>query len=294
MPKNFKSRKLNILGLVCFISAMTVMCHTREQQEQIKRLDNQIADLNKQIDETRDIRTAPVPERLREAQKRYNTIVDSMKTTGDSLDIYAAYNDSLMSRAFNNYAIRVGRDFQLSQFLSDADISVFQKHIANLDTMDFIRESARQRISHNNGSLNDLSYFLDMLDYDSVNQNLSNKLVWDFVIDTAANNTDTADLIPVLIFDPTNTNGATINNALMHEQNLLNMVFAKPDTNTHPVPEVDSVYQNPKYKRNDSILNVNNRAMQRAIDAEDSLLKYNQMLQTKRDSLEHERNALIK
>lgn len=293
-PKNFKFNKLNVLGLVCFICITTVMCHRQEQQDKIKKLDNQIANLDKKIYQSRDIRTAPVPEKLRGTQKRYNTIVDSIQTISDSLDMYAAYNDSLISRAFNNYAMRIGQDFQLSQFLSAGDISIFQKHIANLDTMDFVKESARQRILHNAGSLNDLSYFLEMLDYDSVNQKLSNKLAWDFVMDTTANDIDTVNLIPVLNFDTTNTNGAIINNALIREQNLLNIAFVKPDTTAHHVPEIDSVYKNPLYRHNDSVLKNENNTMQHAIDIEDSLLDYNKTLQMQRDSLIRKRNALIK
>ena len=279
--------------MLIILSFATVMCRKAEKQNKIERLDSQIADVDKKISQARDIRNAPMPNHLRATQKRYNTSMDSLQNAGDSLDKYAMYNDSVMAHAFDKYAVRIGRDFQLSQFLSPTDISVFQKHIANLDTMDFIHENARQRILRGLGSLNDLSYFMEIIDYDSVNEQLTNKLAWDFVLDSTG--TDTANLIAVLNFDTLQQNGNTINNAMRREQQLLNSAYTKPDTNSHAtILEIDSAYQDLKYQYNDSVLRANQKVTERATLEEDSLLKYKSELEAQRDSLMRERNELTK
>ncbi len=290
-PYRFYNKKYNLVGMFIVLSLVTVMCRKVEKQNKFERLDSQIADVDKKISQTRDIRNAPVPNRLRATQQRYNTSMDSLQTVGDSLDKYAMYNDSVMAHAFDKYAVRVGRDFQLSQFLLPTDISVFQRHIAKLDTMDFVTENARQRILRGLGSLNDLSYFLEIIDYDSVNEQLTNKLAWDFIPDST--DTDTANLIAVLNFDTLQQNGITINNAMRREQQLLNMAYTKSDTNTY-APEIDSVYQDPKYNYNDSVLRANQKVAERATLEEDSLLEYQSGLKAKRDSLVRERDELIR
>lgn len=291
--KNFQPKR-SYVALLVLLTLLTVMCRNHEQQNEIKKLDNKIADLNKKINQTHSVHSVSGATASRGSRAQYGKTIDSLQTINDSVDMYVAYNDSVMANAFDKYAVRIGRDFQMSRFLSDNDINVFQKNIAKLDTMDFIHENARQRILRGHGSLNDLSYFLEILDFDSVNQYLTNKLGWNFIV--AGDDFDTANLIAVLNFDTLEPNGAAINNAMQREQDLLNLAFANNDTNaTHRVPEIDSVRQNPIYKHNDSILRANDNATQRAIQQQDSLLQeYESGLILQRDSLLRERDELTR
>ena len=141
---------------------------------------------------------------------------------------------------------------------------------------------------------------MEIIDYDSVNLVLDNKLGWNFGTDTTGE-TDTVMIVPVLNFDTAYNNGATINNTMQTEQNLLNTAFMQTDTNAADsgarkfiVPEINSVYKNPVFAHNDSMLREHNNITQRAIQTEDSLLQYEQSLKFKRDSLLNERRKLEK
>lgn len=289
MKKNKTNIKYSLFTSVIFTSMMVTTCHGIDNQTKIERLDNQIAELDKKITQTTDVKKTPIPKNLNNVKHK---ITDSVQNNADSTEFYYTYNDSLINDAFNKYAMRIGRDFQISQFLSRNDILVFQKHLAKLDSTDFIHEQARKRILNNNGSLNDLSYFLEIIDYDSVNHELENKLSWNFdsYFDV---DTDSIVLTPVLSFDTTYKNGININNALATEQKLLNLAWNKPDTNT-VVPEIDSMYKNSAFTHNDSVLRKHDEYAQRAISIEDSLHKYKNTLTRQRDSLIRERNKLEK
>lgn len=289
MKKNKTNIKYSLFTSVIFTSMMVATCHGIDKQTKIERLDNQIAELDKKITQTTDVKKAPIPKNLNNVKHK---ITDSVQNNADSTEFYYAYNDSLINDAFNKYAMRIGRDFQISQFLSQNDILVFQKHLAKLDSTDFIHEQARKRILNNNGSLNDLSYFLEIIDYDSVNHELENKLSWNFD-SYFGTDTNTVMITPVLSFDTTYKDGAKINHALMTEQNLLNLAWNKPDTNT-VVPEIDSMYKNSAFTHNDSVLRKHDEYAQRAISIEDSLHKYKNTLTRQRDSLIRERNKLEK
>lgn len=291
MKKNKTNIKYSLFTSVIFTSMMVTTCHGIDNQTKIERLDNQIAELDKKITQTTDVKKTPIPKNLNNV-KPNKQITDSVQNNADSTEFYYTYNDSLINDAFNKYAMRIGHDFQMSQFLSQNDILVFQKHLAKLDSTDFIHEQARKRILSNNGSLNDLSYFLEIIDYDSVNNELSNKLCWNFnsYFDV---DTDSIVLTPVLSFDTTYKDGAKINHALMTEQNLLNLAWNKPDTNT-VVPEIDSMYKNSVFAHNDSILSKRDDDAQKAIHLEDSLYEYKNSLTRARDSLIRERKKLEK
>lgn len=296
MKKNKTNIKYSLFTSVIFTSMMVTTCHGIDKQTKIERLDNQIAELDKKITQTTDVKKAPIPKNLNNVKHK---ITDSVQNNADSTEFYYTYNDSLINDAFNKYAMRIGRDFQISQFLSQNDVLIFQKHLAKLDSTDFIHEQARKRILNNNGSLNDLSYFLEIIDYDSVNQELENKLSWNFD-SYFGTDTDTVMTTPVLSFDTTYKDGAKINHALMTEQNLLNLALIKPDTNVvdsgayRHIPEVDSMYKNSAFTHNDSLLRKHDEYAQRAIGIEDSLHKYKNTLTRQRDSLVRERNKLEK
>jgi hypothetical protein len=296
MKTNKTPKKINVkcsvFATLVVTSMMVATCHGVEKQNKIERLDSQIADLDKKIKHTKDTQTTPSSKRSYNIQNKYNHTIDSVQKSADSTEMYSAYNDSLIDDAFNKYAVRIGQDFQISQFLSQNDILIFQKYLANLDSTDFIHEQARRRILNNHGSLNDLSYFLEIIDYDSANNELSNKLCWNF--DTYFDiDTDSVVLTPVLSFDTTYKNGININKALATEQKLLNLAWNKPDTNT-VVPEIDSMYKNPVFAHNDSILRKRYNDAQKAIHLEDSLYEYKNTLTRARDSLIRERKKLEK
>ncbi len=296
MKKNKTNIKYSLFTSVIFTSMIVTTCHGIDKQTKIERLDNQIAELDKKIIQTTDVKKAPIPKNLNNVKHK---ITDSVQNNADSTEFYYTYNDSLINDAFNKYAMRIGHDFQISQFLSQNDILVFQKHLAKLDSTDFIHEQARKRILNNNGSLNDLSYFLEIIDYDSVNHELENKLSWNFD-SYFGTDTDTVMTTPVLSFDTTYKDGAKINHALMTEQNLLNLALIKYDTNVvdsgayRHIPEVDSMYKNSAFTHNDSVLRKHDEYAQRAISIEDSLHKYKNTLTKQRDSLVRERKKLEK
>ena len=298
------------------------MCRNTERQVQRDKLDNKIATLDKEISETRDLRTARVPKHLHNAQKRYNVAADSLETKYDSLDFYMNQNDSLLARAFDNYATRVGRDFQISMFLPQNDIATFQKQIAALDSMDFVTEMARRRVLQNTGSLHDLSYFFEMIDFDSVNAGLENKLAWNFYTDSVSADGESVELAVLNFENP------MLNDALQSETNLLNNAWLPnknnsvlytdniniPDSGTHTVPdtainnnqsgneitkcdvpnfnipEFDSVRA--PYMRNDSMINIYNKELASIFNAQDSLEHYRQEMIRTRDSLIAQRKSL--
>ncbi len=311
------SPKLRQFYLICgCILPLCVMCHNRERQEERDNLDAQIADLDKQIIESKDLHTARVPQKYRGTQYRYNKTTDSLAIRADTLDFCIAQNDSLISAAFNNYATRIGRDFQLSKFLSPDDIAVFQKNIAVLDSGEYVREMARNRVLNNQGSLHDLAYFFEMLDFDSINTKLENKLAWNFYADTIETDTDEPLESSYLNFE-----NPELNNALNAETNLLYMAWkyaeqnnvadtnanqiadtniVAPDTTnvscatTHDInfaiPEFDSVRT--QYMRNDSVISSYYNTMSNMLNSEDTLEQYKRTIRKQRDSLYQRRQEL--
>ena len=215
-----KTRRV-YLTLVFCIPLAFVMCHEHEKKVERDSLNSQISNLDREISETRDLRTARVPDHLRNTQSRYLNASDSLNNKSDSIGTYMMQNEDLLLVAFNNYATRIGRDFQISKFLSVNDITTLRSFIAQLDSMDYLQEMARTRILQEHGSLNDLSYFLEMLDFDSINAKLENKLAWNFYPDSTSSDEEPIE-ISVLNFESQN-----VNDALRTEQNLLNRAWRK-------------------------------------------------------------------
>ena len=312
--KNFDVRNIfknpkAIVALSATFPLLFIMCH--EKQIQLEKLDNQISTLDKKISGAQDLRNANVPQKLRQTQSRYKSAADSLTKKADTVGICMMQNEDLLLLAYNNYAVRVGHDFQMSAFLSHADISTFQKHIATLDSGDFIQNMARARILGNCGSLNDLSYFLELLDFDSVNNELENKLAWNFYIDST---TTDQEPIETSILEFENPN---INTALNNEKKLLDNAWLKNTlydelnnsandtiqsqdslqiedrdeyTPNFNIPEFDSVRT--QYMRNDSLIREYQKTFDDMLNAEDTLLEYKQTMIRKRDSLVEEKNKL--
>ena len=284
---------------VFLVPGIVTMCRNNSREN----LDEQISELDKKIISTNDFSTANVPSKLKPAQQRYVRTKKILTQQYDTLEICINQNDSLTDVAFNNYAVRVGRDFQMSKFLSENDIKIFQQYVAQIDTMNFIHSSARGRILANCGSLHDLSYFLEMFNFDSVNTKLENKLAWNFYRD-AVNAADSVDMA-VLNFE-----NDSLNRALIQESELLNMAWRAPiydtsnttDSIAHDtmyavqsgpnfeIPEFDSVRT--QYLHNDSIIRSYQNTMDTMFRAEDSLQEYKQSIRRQRDSLIQKRNEL--
>ncbi len=321
------------MGGFLLLALLMATCRNQEKQQKIERLDNQIYNLDNEIKATKNLHDAKIPKRLHSTQARYNNITDSLTYNQDTLDSCIADNEKLVAHAFNNYAMRIGKRFQLSQFLSQKDISTFQQYIAKLDTMEFVQEMARKRILQNNGSLHDLSYFLEMLDLDSVNHVLDKKLAWNFYPDELSDKEFDDTEIAVLNFED-----SVLNNALNNETNLLNLAWqsniAQPNktdsifeintfdsvTQKDVIDRNDSVqlqinnrleqqetYTNKpnfsipefdsvrtRYMRNDSVINAFNTTFSNMLEAEDSLEQYRQEVIRKRDSLVERRNELVR
>ena len=195
MKKNFFQNPLKIrspkLALACMLPLVFVMCRNYEKRVERNRLDNEISQVKQEIRTNKNLHTVRVPQKLRDTQIRYNNATDSVNKNADTMDWCMNQNDSLLIRAYNNYAERVGRDFQMSVFLPDSDIAVYQKYVSQLnsfDSVDMTIEHARRRILNNTASLNDVSLFFEYMP-DSINHELRNPLGWNFYMDTTNNDT---------------------------------------------------------------------------------------------------------
>lgn len=322
MLPRFSTTQRVYLALVFCIPLFIVTCKKYEKRAEREKLDNQICSLDKEIEETKDFHTANVPPKLRKAQSQYIIYTDSLNDPWGNIDSCIKQNDSLIAHAFNNYAVRVGRDFQLRKLFPQSDIEVFKQYLACLDSGDFIPEMARQRILSNNGSMHDLSYFLELVDIDSVNIKLQNKLCWHFHCDTVSNNKHTTDTLEISTLEFENQK---LNDALHAETNLLNLVWTK----THPkdslivkdsltildsvanlqpcarnnslendtcitinfdIPEFNCIHE--QYAHNDSLVKQYKHSVQTVTDAQDSLEQYRQSIIRRRDSLANKRKEL--
>ena len=230
----FKTRRTYLA--VCFcLPLVFITCHEQEKKAQRNDLDNKISTLDKKIQETQDLRTAKMPAHLHNTQSRYINAADSLDKKADTVGICMMENEDLLLLAFNNYAVRIGQNFQMSDFLSKNDITTLQQHIAQFDSVDFVQDMARERILHNNGSLNDLSYFLELLDFDSINSKLDNKLAWNFYTDST--NIDSEEPVETSVL---NFEKPELNQALITEQNLLKRAW-KRNTLQEELNKTDSL-----------------------------------------------------
>lgn len=308
MKKKFFQNPLKIrnpkLALACMLPLAFVMCRNYEKHVERNRLDNEISQVKQEMRTNKNLHTVRVPQKLRGTQIRYNNATDSVNKNADTMDWCMNQNDSLLIRAYNNYAERVGRDFQMSVFLPDSDIAVYQKYVSQLnsfDSVDMTIEHARRRILNNTASLNDVSLFFEYMP-DSINHELRNPLGWNFYMDTT--NDDTLEMSVYGFTD------SVLFGALKNEKNLLNNAWIKNDsvgidTNdvfgffvnyfspNFSIPEFDSV-QN-QYKQNDSIIKSYTQYYATMSGAEDSLHNYYQdSMNATLDSLITQRNALEK
>lgn len=305
MKKNFFQNPLKIrnpkLALACMLPLVFVMCRNYEKRVERNRLDNEISQVKQEIRTNKNLHTVRVPQKLRDTQIRYNNATDSVNKNADTMDWCMNQNDSLLIRAYNNYAERVGRDFQMSVFLPDSDIAVYQKYISQLnsfDSVDMTIEHARRRILNNTASLNDVSLFFEYMP-DSINHELRNPLGWNFYMDTTNN-----DTLEMSVYGFTDS---VLFGALKNEKKLLNNAWVKNDSvavdtdnifinyfsPNFSIPEFDSVHET--YTRNDSIINSYNRYYTTMSGALDSLQKYYQdSITSTLDSLVTRRKALEK
>ena len=290
------------LGLALVLSSLILTCRNHEKRAERDNLDKQISCLDQEIKNTKDLRTARLPKHLQTTQKNYNKICDSLSQNLEAWKSCINTKDSLITRAFNDYAIRVGRNFQISKYLSKADIAVFQQQLGQMDAMDFVKEMARQRILNNFGSLHDLSYFIELVDF-SINEQLENKLAWHFYPDTL-NITDGADTNEISVL---NFENESLNKALQLETSLLNRAWTyksaqntdnkdsvlSTDTDSlsviYTIPEFDSI----DTKSLDSAINNYETLFIRMGMAEDTLTKYIERIKHERDSLVLQRNQLF-
>lgn len=218
---NYLKTRRFYLALAFFLPMFFIMCREQEKQAQRDKLDNQISNLNKKISEVQDLHSAQMPKNLHNTQIRYINASDSLYKNADTISVCMMQNEDLLMLAFNNYASRIGRDFQISKFLPQSDIKTFQKYISKLDSMDYIQEMARQRVLNNNGSLHDLSYFLELFDFDSINSELQNKLAWDFYTDSTVSDDEQIEVSTLCFAD------SVLNTTLRAETNLLNRAWRK-------------------------------------------------------------------
>lgn len=305
MKKNFFQNPLKVrspkLALACMLPLVFVMCRNYEKHVERNRLDNEISQVKQEIRTNKNLHTVRVPQKLRDTQIRYNNATDSVNKNADTMDWCMNQNDSLLIRAYNNYAERVGRDFQMSVFLPDSDIAVYQKYISQLnsfDSVDMTIEHARRRILNNTASLNDVSLFFEYMP-DSINHELRNPLGWNFYMDTTNN-----DTLEMSVYGFTDS---VLFGALKNEKKLLNNAWVKNDSvavdtdnifinyfsPNFSIPEFDSVHET--YTRNDSIINSYNRYYTTMSGALDSLQKYYQdSITSTLDSLVTRRKALEK
>ena len=305
MKKNFFQNPLKVrspkLALVCMLPLVFVMCRNYEKHVERNRLDNKISQVKQEIRTNKNLHTVRVPQKLRDTQIRYNNATDSVNKNADTMDWCMNQNDSLLIRAYNNYAERVGRNFQMSVFLPDSDIAVYQKYISQLnsfDSVDMTIEHARRRILNNTASLNDVSLFFEYMP-DSINHELRNPLGWNFYMDTTNN-----DTLEMSVYGFTDS---VLFGALKNEKKLLNNAWVKNDSvavdtdnifinyfsPNFSIPEFDSVHET--YTRNDSIINSYNRYYTTMSGALDSLQKYYQdSITSTLDSLVTRRKALEK
>ena len=309
---------------LCALPLLFIMCREQEKQAEREKLGNQISTLDKEISQTKNLRTAPMPKNLQSTQMRYNNAVDSLDNRADTIGACMMQNEDLILFAFNNYAVRVGRDFQISKLLPSNDIATFQKYIANLDSTDFVQDMARARILSNNGSIHDLSYFLELFDFDSINMELTNKLAWNFYPDTTSiDDTDitTLEFENPVLNDALNNEKKLLNRAwrknTMHEKlhavdsvyaidmantadsvqreqmnikydSLLNQIINEFDNMDEYVPNFDIPEFNSvrtQYMHNDSLIREYHKTFDNMLNAEDTLLQYRQNMMRKRDSL---------
>ena len=277
------------------------MCRNYEKHVERNRLDNKISQVKQEIRTNKNLHTVRVPQKLRDTQIRYNNATDSVNKNADTMDWCMNQNDSLLIRAYNNYAERVGRNFQMSVFLPDSDIAVYQKYISQLnsfDSVDITIEHARRRILNNTASLNDVSLFFEYMP-DFINHELRNPLGWNFYMDTTNN-----DTLEMSVYGFTDS---VLFDALKNEKKLLNNAWVKNDSvavdtdnifinyfsPNFSIPEFDSVHET--YTRNDSIINSYNRYYTTMSGALDSLQKYYQdSITSTLDSLVTRRKALEK
>ena len=277
------------------------MCRNYEKHVERNRLDNKISQVKQEIRTNKNLHTVRVPQKLRDTQIRYNNATDSVNKNADTMDWCMNQNDSLLIRAYNNYAERVGRNFQMSVFLPDSDIAVYQKYISQLnsfDSVDMTIEHARRRILNNTASLNDVSLFFEYMP-DFINHELRNPLGWNFYMDTTNN-----DTLEMSVYGFTDS---VLFDALKNEKKLLNNAWVKNDSvavdtdnifinyfsPNFSIPEFDSVHET--YTRNDSVINSYNRYYTTMSGAVDSLQKYYQdSITSTLDSLVTRRKALEK
>lgn len=303
-----KTRPISWWTLLVMPGLLLTTCHNDERQNELNELDNQITQLNRKITESQDLYNTDVPQQFKSVQKRYIQSVDSVMHNSDSVAFYINQNDSLLARAFDKYATRVGRNFQISNILPQSDIVCFQNHIAKLDSVGYVQEMARERILNNCASINDLYYFLEMLDVDTLNTELENKLGWLFYVDILQGDDSTET--SVLGFE-----NQTMHSVWMNEKKLLDYAWQQHtvssdtnvdyqntcDTNTQvtdatenifndtktpnfAIPEFDSVRK--LYLYNDSVIGAYTRTMQNMFYAEDTLeKKYRAPMMRARDSL---------
>lgn len=336
--KKYKTKKFwknnnQYLFLILVVPLFAVMCQRQEKQSKRDDLNNKIAQVNQEIIESKNLHTANVPKNLRATQTRYNQTYDSLYNCADTLDLCANQNDSLVANAFDKYATRIGRDFQMSAFLSNNDVEIFQKYVSQLDTMDFIKENAKKRILQNNGSMHDLMYFVELFDLDSINTQLNDKLTWKFYTDS--NDIEQFEL-SILCFEK-----EQLNHAIGKEMNFLNRAWQKYNlqqqliqndsaraaelddlTDSVQCDKADAKYDSinktildefsllpeyapnfyipefdsikKQYLHNDSIIKAKNRTFDNMKKLEDTLLQYQQSVLRKRDSLIRKLNAIEK
>ena len=138
--------KSKYLALCCALPVLMAACKQPEKYAECKELNKKIDSLSKEISATQNLRTARLPGHLRNTQSRYIDAADSVAQQSDTAQICLFQNDELWQEAFNNYAIRIGYDFQLSKFLPQSDIDIFKEQLANIFYDDFVCEMARERV----------------------------------------------------------------------------------------------------------------------------------------------------
>lgn len=273
------------LVAVVILSLLFIMC--RENDKRVRRdgFGYQISNYNDKTYTTYDLRTAKVPDKLRGTQVRYINASDSVDKNADTVGFCMMQNEDLVLLAYNEYATRIGRDFQMSKFLPQSDVAIFKKHLRQLDSGDYIQEMARNRILGDTGSLCDLSYFLELFHFDSINSELGNKLTWCFCTDSTAS--DTIEISRLCFAD------SGLNNALRLEKKLLNNAWVidttgmtgdsvdyendslqgfneyRPNFN---IPEFYSLRE--QYMRNDSFINKYYQTFSTMLQTRDTLAQY--------------------
>lgn len=173
--------KKNVFSKIALATALGTAVVAQSKAQDKKDPEQQKIDiLYQKLRATKDISTYTMPDSLRHVQRTYNALRATVEKQSAAFDSLISVNWDMYLQAYDKFAVRIGKQFQLSKYFKPWELITLKKLVQEgslYAPMDYFQQNALARIMNDTASLADLLEFCSDIDFDVIWQHFETKFL---------------------------------------------------------------------------------------------------------------------